>query len=60
MKHYQAEKFQVISQPYYAILNPWDLKEPLAAPVGYSSEEEFYEMLTNGIEAYEEYKESKK
>ncbi len=56
VKHYQAEKFQVISQPYYAILNPWDLKEPLAKPVGYSSEEVFYEMLTTGIKNYQEQK----
>lgn len=54
VKHYQAEKYGVISQPYYVILDPNNPVEPLSAPVGYSSEEVFYEMLTEGIEKYKE------
>jgi len=48
VQYFQSTKYEVVSQPYYVMLDPYDQTD-LATPIGYSSEEEFYKLLIDGI-----------
>ncbi len=57
--HFQAERFQINTQPYYVLLSP-DGKTVLNKPVGYTPDDEDYaEFLRCGIESYQKLKQEK-
>lgn len=57
--HFQAQRFQTNTQPYYVLLSP-DGKTVLNKPVGYTPDDEDYaEFLRCGIESYQKLKQEK-
>ena len=49
--HFQTEFFQSNSQPFYVLMSP-DAKTVLTPPVGYTPDEQEYELFLNcGLEA---------
>ena len=60
VKEYQEKKFHTIAQPYYVLLDPLMQNDPdpkkhiLADPIGYSSEEDFYNMLVTGVKEFKD------
>ena len=57
--HFQAERFQTNTQPYYVLLSP-DGKTVLNKPVGYTPDDVAYaEFLRCGIESYQKLKKEK-
>ena len=57
--HFQAERFQTNTQPYYVLLSP-DGKTVLNKPVGYTPDDDDYaEFLRCGVEFYQKWKQEK-
>ena len=57
--HFQAERFQTNTQPYYVLLSP-DGETVLNKPVGYTpNEDEYAAFLRCGLESYEKLKQEK-
>jgi thiol:disulfide interchange protein DsbD len=57
--HFQAERFQTNTQPFYVLLSP-DGKTILNRPVGYTPDDKDYAaFLDCGLEAFEKYKQEK-
>lgn len=57
--HFQAERFQTNTQPYYVLLSP-DGKTVLNKPVGYTPDDDDYaEFLRCGLESYKKLKQEK-
>ncbi len=57
--HYQAQRFETNTQPYYVLLSP-DGKTVLNKPVGYTPDDDDYaEFLRCGIESYQKLKKEK-
>jgi len=57
--HFQAQRFQTNTQPYYVLLSP-DGKTVLNKPVGYTPDDDDYaEFLRCGIESYQKLKKEK-
>ncbi len=57
--HFQAERFQTNTQPYYVLLSP-DGKTVLNKPVGYTPDDDDYaEFLRCGLESYQKLKQEK-
>ena len=57
--HFQQQRFQINTQPYYVLLSP-DGKTVLNKPVGYTPDDEDYaEFLRCGIESYQKLKKEK-
>jgi len=57
--HFQQQRFQINTQPYYVLLSP-DGKTVLNKPVGYTPDDDDYaEFLRCGLESYEKLKQEK-
>ncbi|MEM1124919.1 MAG: thioredoxin family protein, partial [Bacteroidota bacterium] len=57
--HFQANRFQTNTQPYYVLLSP-DGETVLNKPVGYTPDDKDYaEFLRCGLESFEKYKQEK-
>ena len=57
--HFQQQRFQINTQPYYVLLSP-DGKTILNKPVGYTPDDDDYaEFLRCGIESYQKLKKEK-
>ena len=57
--HFQQQRFQINTQPYYVLLSP-DGKTVLNQPVGYTPDDKDYaEFLRCGLESYEKLKQEK-
>lgn len=57
--HFQAQRFQTNTQPYYVLLSP-DGKTILNKPVGYTpNDEDYAEFLRCGVESFQKLKKEK-
>ena len=57
--HFQQQRFQINTQPYYVLLSP-DGKTVLNKPVGYTpNDDDYAEFLRCGIESYQKLKKEK-